>query len=64
MKHLLKLSLFILGPIALAQSGVISGKVVDQNDHFSLPGATLRIENSNKYTVSDKNGNYQIQYIY
>lgn len=59
MKHLLKLSLFILGPIALAQSGVISGKVVDQNDHFSLPGATLRIENSNKYTVSDKNGNYQ-----
>lgn len=59
MKHLLKLSLFILGPIALAQSGVISGKVLDQNDHFSLPGATLRIENSNKYTVSDKNGNYQ-----
>ncbi|MDM1297159.1 TonB-dependent receptor [Empedobacter falsenii] len=59
MKHLLKLSLFILGPFVLAQSGVISGKVVDSNDQFSLPGATIRIENSNKYTVSDQNGNYQ-----
>ncbi|WP_291067696.1 MULTISPECIES: TonB-dependent receptor [unclassified Empedobacter] len=59
MKHLLKLSLFILGPFVLAQSGVISGKVIDSNDQFSLPGATIRIENSNKYTVSDQNGNYQ-----
>lgn len=59
MKHLLKLSLFILGPIALAQSGLIAGKVVDANDQFSLPGANLRIENTNKYTVSDQNGNYQ-----
>ena len=59
MKHFLKLSLFILGPIALAQSGVIAGKVVDSNDQFSLPGANLRIENTNKYTVSDQNGNYQ-----
>ncbi|WP_353165389.1 TonB-dependent receptor [Empedobacter brevis] len=58
-KNLLKLSLFLLGPITFAQSGVISGKVVDQNDQFSLPGATLRIENTNKYTVSDQNGNYQ-----
>ncbi len=59
MKNILKLSLFVLGPIVLAQSGVISGKVMDQNDQFSLPGATLRIENTNKYTVSDQNGNYQ-----
>lgn len=43
----------------MAQSGVIAGKVVDSNDQFSLPGASLRIENTNKYTVSDQNGNYQ-----
>lgn len=59
MKNLLKISLLVLGPLVLAQSGVISGKIVDANDQFSLPGATLKIENTNKYTVSDQNGNYQ-----
>ncbi|MFV0153838.1 TonB-dependent receptor [Empedobacter falsenii] len=59
MKHLLKLTLLVLGPMVLAQNGVISGKIIDATDQFSLPGARLRIENTNKYTISDQNGNYQ-----
>lgn len=42
-----------------AQNGVISGKVTDGDNKFSLPGATLKIENSKKYTVSDQNGTYE-----
>lgn len=32
---------------------------MDSNDHFSLPGAALRIAEGNKYTVSDANGNFE-----
>lgn len=42
-----------------AQNGVISGKVTDRDNKFSLPGATLKIQNSKKYTVSDQNGTYE-----
>jgi len=42
-----------------AQNGVIAGKVIDGNNQFSLPGATLKIEDSNRYTITDQNGGYQ-----
>src|SRR5690554_8133897 len=42
-----------------AQNGVIAGKVIDGNNQFSLPGATLKIEDSNRYTISDQNGGYE-----
>jgi len=32
---------------------------MDSNDHFSLPGAALRIAEGNKHTVSDANGNFE-----
>ncbi|WP_313190244.1 TonB-dependent receptor [Sphingobacterium sp.] len=43
----------------LATTTILKGKVMDNNDHFSLPGATLRIAEGNKFTVSDANGNFE-----
>lgn len=59
MKHFYIIAASLIGSIAFAQNGVISGKIVDGTNQFSLPGATLKIENSNKYTVSDQHGNYE-----
>ena len=42
-----------------AQSGVIAGKIVDESNLFSLPGATIKIENSNRTTISNQNGSYE-----
>lgn len=59
----MRLSLFILFNficcISFAQTTILKGKVMDNNDHFSLPGATLRIAEGNKFTVSDANGNFE-----
>ena len=42
-----------------AQTTVLKGKIMDSNDLFSLPGATLKIGGTNKFTVSDANGNFE-----
>ncbi len=59
MKHFYILAAFLVSTFSFAQNGVISGKVVDGNNLFSLPGATIKIENSNRYTTSDQNGSYE-----
>ena len=59
MKHFYILASFLVSTFSFAQNGVISGKVVDGNNLFSLPGATIKIENSNRYTTSDQNGSYE-----
>ncbi len=43
----------------MAQTGVISGKIIDASNQFSLPGATIKIENSNRHTISNQNGSYE-----
>lgn len=58
-KYVLAASLFTMAAATYAQNGVISGKATDGNNQFSLPGATVKIENTNKYTVSDQNGSFQ-----
>ena len=45
--------------ITWSQSGVIAGEVTDSYDGFALPGASLYIEDSNRYTISEQNGSYQ-----
>lgn len=45
--------------ISYGQTTVLKGKIMDSKDNFSLPGATLRIEEGNKFTVSDANGNFE-----
>ncbi|MGM1429123.1 TonB-dependent receptor plug domain-containing protein [Sphingobacterium lactis] len=42
-----------------AQTSILKGKVMDSKDQFSLPGATLRISEGNRFTVSDANGNFE-----
>lgn len=48
-------------PSAYAQKkGIISGKITDVEGKISLPGAIVRLLNSNnRYTVSDYTGDYQ-----
>lgn len=42
-----------------AQNGVVSGRIIDGENNFSLPGATIRLENTKYYTISDQSGDYE-----
>lgn len=54
------LLLLITGFSVYAQkAGVISGKIVDAEGNFSLPGATVRLAESNRYTVSNQTGDFE-----
>ncbi len=59
MKNFYILAASLVSALSFAQNGVIAGKITDGNNQFSLPGATIKIENSNRYTISDQNGSYQ-----
>lgn len=50
---------FMCCSIAFAQTSILKGKVLDSNDTFSLPGATLRLEPGNRYTVSNVTGDFE-----
>jgi TonB-dependent receptor len=57
--HLLLLFL-VTHFVAVAQeSGVITGKITETEGNFSLPGATIKLNVGNKYTISDQNGNFE-----
>lgn len=59
-KHLSFLLLGILFALCpYAQNGVIAGRVIDGDNGLSLPGATVKIEKSNRYTFSEENGNFE-----
>ena len=50
----------ILVQIAAAQAaGLISGTVKEGIEQRTLPGAVLRLDKFNRYTVSDKNGYFE-----
>ena len=49
----------LLSFASYAQNGVISGKIKDVDTQFSLPGASVKIEDSNRYTISNQNGDYE-----
>ncbi|KYG80324.1 TonB-dependent receptor [Roseivirga seohaensis] len=56
--HTLLLAL-LFSSVAIAQNGIISGKVTDEIG-LGLPGATVFIPTINKGSVTDVNGNYTI----
>lgn len=59
-KLLFLLTLITFGSTVFAQkSGVITGKITDAENNFSLPGATIKLNIGNKYTISDQIGNYE-----
>jgi TonB-dependent receptor len=40
-------------------TGLITGKVIESMTKASLPGATIRLNNGNRYTVSDQTGDFE-----
>lgn len=61
-KKLLSFLLFVViaSQIAMAQTRVVRGKVVD-SDGVGVPGATVLIKGTTNGTVTDADGNYQIE---
>ena len=59
MKRILILCVLILFYHSLSAQNKIVGKITDQ-DNLPLPGATIFISDLNKGTISDKNGNYEV----
>lgn len=54
------LLLFVLSAVtAFAQTGVISGKVLDENNQ-PLPGVTVVVKGTQKSTATDGNGSYRL----
>ena len=59
MRLLLLVLLHVFCFTAFGQNTILKGKVMDNEDSFSLPGATLKIEEGNRFTVADVNGNFE-----
>ena len=59
MKKTVLLILLLGQVIALQAAGLISGTVKEKTELRTLPGAVLRLDKFNRYTVSDKNGNFE-----
>jgi TonB-dependent starch-binding outer membrane protein SusC len=58
-KYLLLMAFFTLSYTAFAQTGSISGKVLDEK-RLELPGATVQINGTTQGAAADGNGNYKI----
>lgn len=41
------------------KTGVISGKIIDEEENTSLPGAAVLLDGGNKYTISGQHGDYE-----
>jgi TonB-linked SusC/RagA family outer membrane protein len=62
MGKLLCLLVIILVPLSgWAQSRTVSGKVTDASDNSGLPGVNILVKGTSTGTISDIDGNYQIQ---
>lgn len=61
MKKLLLLLLFVMAGLSgyAQKNGVISGKITDHDGNFSLPGATVKLGESNRYTISNQTGDFE-----
>lgn len=60
MKKILLLLLILLPLFGVyAQNGGIISGIVQDNSAASLPGATLKLDKYNRYTISDQNGYYE-----
>lgn len=51
--------LLLLLPAALSAQSLITGRIVDEGG-LTLPGATVKISDLHKATVSDENGNFKL----
>jgi iron complex outermembrane recepter protein len=60
MKKLFTILLHFMSFIAISQESKISGVIKDENNS-TLPGATIKVERTNKTTISDSNGRFTIE---
>lgn len=51
--------MLLAGHAAAQNTGVLSGSVTEKAGNRTLPGAILRLDKHNRYTFSDKNGNFE-----
>jgi TonB-dependent receptor len=51
--------LLLLLPVALSAQSLVTGRIVDEGG-LTLPGATVKISNLHKATVSDENGYFKL----
>ncbi|WP_281297616.1 SusC/RagA family TonB-linked outer membrane protein [Flavobacterium limnophilum] len=54
------LIIFLIPLLFFGQKGTVKGTIVDEVTKASLPGVTVTLKNNSNSTVSDNNGNYQI----
>jgi len=54
------LIIFLMPLLFFGQKGTVKGIIVDEVTKASLPGVTVTLKNNSNSTVSDNNGNYQI----
>ena len=54
-------SLFLVSTNALAQTTKVSGTITNQRTSAPVPGATINVKNSTRYTVSDDSGKFSIE---
>src|SRR5690606_35567417 len=59
-KNFYILAAALIRAVTFAQNGVIAEKITDGDNQCSLRGAAIEIENSNRYTVSDQDGGYEL----
>ncbi|WP_400261373.1 TonB-dependent receptor [Sphingobacterium sp. SG20118] len=59
MKFFYTMMLLIVTMGTYAQSTLLTGKLLDDADDLSLPGATIKLLEGNRYTVSDQNGHFE-----
>lgn len=61
MKNFISLLMLMLGIFSASaqKNGVISGKITENENNFSLPGATVKIAGDNRYAISDQIGDYE-----
>jgi len=54
---------FVLIPISLQAQGVLKGKITDKKDHEPVIGANVLVNGVTLATITDVDGNYQINAI-
>lgn len=58
-KQVLLLFIGITSVFTYSQNGIISGKITDAEGNLSLPGATISLNDGERYTISNHMGNYE-----
>src|SRR5690554_111152 len=59
-KSLLSSLILLLSTIVFAQqTGLISGKIIDSESNLSLPGASITLDQGNRYTISNQDGSFE-----